>query len=75
MTKKEDVKVGQVWEMRLSTGRFARVRVISIDHHNPTFGFGGRRIGPSHTTYSLVDCDTKREFSIRSATKLRRRVD
>lgn len=71
-TKKADVRPGQVWTIRLSTGRMARVKVVSIEEYSGYTSVFGRQ--PGRTTYALIDLDTGREFTIRSATKLRVKI-
>ena len=59
MAKKNQVKAGQIWEMRLTTGRFVNVRIIGQMTN------GG---------YDLEQLDSGRRFRIRTAGKLRRLI-
>lgn len=76
MTKKSEVKEGQVWTARIN-GRVVQVRVDSIEYHEgykPQGLYSGRPTRPGHTTYHVTSLVTGRQTSFRSATKFRQLI-
>lgn len=63
MARKNEVKQGDVWTLRLTTGRLVEVMVLGPGPYSP------RHYGP--VGFKVQQQDSGREFTIRSAGKLR----
>jgi hypothetical protein len=73
--KKHEIEVGKVYEAKVN-GRVARVRVEATRETNPLGSLTNRhgRVKPPVTVYDVVNLETGRRTTFRSAAKFRRRA-